>query len=53
MMMTYKIKTMDFFSDVDLGIKMFVKGKLHLLPKRTKDRTRLNRVFARTANKQK
>ncbi|NTW04916.1 MAG: heterodisulfide reductase [Peptococcaceae bacterium] len=53
MMMTYKIKTMDLFSDIDLGMKMFVKGKLHILPKRTKDRARLSRVFTRTANKQK
>lgn len=51
MMVTYKLKTMDLFSDVDLGIKMFIKGKLHMLPKRTKDRQTLKRIFDQTAKK--
>ncbi len=51
MMATYKLKTMDLFSDMDLGMKMFIKGKLHLMPKRIKNKEMLKRIFDKTVNK--
>ena len=37
MLVELKLKTADFFSDIDLGIKMLLKGKLKLLPPRFGD----------------
>lgn len=53
MMAAYKLKTMDLFSDLDLGMKMFIKGKLSVLPKRVKNRQRIKKIFANTTNKPK
>ncbi len=51
MMALYKLKTLDLFSDIDLGMKMFIKGKLHVLPKRVKNRQRIKKIFANTSKK--
>ncbi len=32
MLMLFKLRTRDLFSDLDLGIKMFMKGKLKIFP---------------------
>jgi heterodisulfide reductase subunit C len=40
----YKVLNRDFFSDIDIGLKMFLKRKLEILPSRiknTKDRKKL------------
>jgi len=41
----YKTRTMDFFSDMGMGMKMFFGGKLHLTPKPSKDRKSIRGMF--------
>ncbi|MEW5735607.1 MAG: 4Fe-4S dicluster domain-containing protein [Thermodesulfobacteriota bacterium] len=41
----YKIKTRDFFTDADVGLKMFLKGKLDLLPSKVEDVESIRRIF--------
>lgn len=48
MLLQLKLKTRDFFGDLDLGIKMLLKGKLKLLPPRFKDSKGVRAVFQRT-----
>lgn len=50
MMATYKLKTKDLFSDMDLGLKMFLKGKLPLLGHKVKARKHLKSIFRRSAD---
>jgi heterodisulfide reductase subunit B/heterodisulfide reductase subunit C len=40
-----KLKTKDLFSDIDLGIKMLLKGKLKLLPSRVRDLKGVKAIF--------
>jgi heterodisulfide reductase subunit C len=47
MMTAYKLRSGDFFSDLDKMPKMFAKGKLSLLPKRSGNLTELRQVFRR------
>jgi hypothetical protein len=35
-MMNYKLKTLDLFSDAGKGTQMFLKGKLEILPSKVK-----------------
>lgn len=53
MMAHYKMKTGDLFSDLDLGLKLFLKRKLPLLGKKIRNRKRLKAVFERSLNLQK
>ena len=41
----YKVRTLDLFSDIFLGAKMFLKGKLVLIPKRLKGMGEIKRIF--------
>lgn len=45
-MMRYKIRTRDLFSDVDLGLKMLAKRKLDLRPSKVNDRREIEAIFA-------
>jgi heterodisulfide reductase subunit C len=45
-MMRYKIRIRDIFSDVDLGLKMLAKRKLDLRPSKVNDRREMNAIFA-------
>ena len=45
MVLQLKLKTGDFFSDIDLGIKMLLKGKLKLLPSRGRDLKGVKAIF--------
>ncbi|MFC1915389.1 4Fe-4S dicluster domain-containing protein [Chloroflexota bacterium] len=47
MLLQLKLRTKDFFSDLDMGIKMLLKGKLKLLPPRFKDIKNLRAIFQR------
>ncbi len=47
MMLQLKLKMKDFFSDIDLGIKMLLKGKLRLLPLRVRELKELRAIFQR------
>ena len=50
MMMTvhYKLKSKDFFSDVDIAPGMLLKGKLSFFPPRTKDMKSIKGIFEKT-----
>jgi hypothetical protein len=43
-----KLKTRDLFSDVPSGIKMFLKGKLNLLPGRFREIKKVRDIFKGT-----
>jgi hypothetical protein len=45
MLMSLKLKTKQLFKDMDLGWKMFRKGKLRLLPSRVKKRAEIRALF--------
>ncbi len=48
MMVQYKLKSGDLFSDAVMGIEMFLKGKLSLLSPRTKDMKSVKDIFEKT-----
>jgi heterodisulfide reductase subunit C len=48
MMVEYKLKSGDLFSDAMLGLDMFMKGKLSLLSPRTKDMKSVKNIFEKT-----
>lgn len=50
-MARYKLVTMDLFSDMMLGLKMFLKGKLKPFSKKVRDRASIRRMFAGTLHK--
>jgi hypothetical protein len=51
MMVQYKFKSGDLFSDALLGMEMFAKGKLSLLSPRTKDMKSVRNIFEKTKNR--
>jgi heterodisulfide reductase subunit C len=48
MMVQYKLKSGDLFSDAVMGVEMFMKGKLSLLSPRTKDIKSVKNIFEKT-----
>jgi heterodisulfide reductase subunit C len=48
MMVHYKLKSGDLFSDAVMGMEMFMKGKLSLLSPRTKDLKSVKDIFEKT-----
>ncbi|MDD3250880.1 MAG: 4Fe-4S dicluster domain-containing protein [Smithellaceae bacterium] len=52
MLMTvhYKLKSGDLFGDADIAPSLFLKGKLSLLPPRTKDLKSVKSIFEKTQN---
>jgi len=44
-MMRYKLRQLDMFSDLDLGLKMLAKRKLDLLPSKITDPGIMKRIF--------
>ena len=48
MIVDYKLKSGDYFSDMALGISMFIKGKLSLLSPKTKDMKSVKKIFEET-----
>ncbi|MGB9802268.1 4Fe-4S dicluster domain-containing protein [Desulfofundulus sp.] len=45
LMVKYKLKTGDVFSDIPIGLKMFRKGKLPLISKGVKNKTVIRKIF--------
>lgn len=45
MLVQYKLTSRDLLSDVDMGLDMFVKGKIHPLPKRIKGMDEIKRLY--------
>ena len=48
LMVHYKLKSGDLFSDMAMGLDMFRKGKLSLISPRTKDMRCVRRIFEKT-----
>jgi heterodisulfide reductase subunit C len=48
MLLLLKLRTRDIFSDLGLGLKMMLKGKLKLLPPKVKGKQEVKDIFART-----
>lgn len=48
MMVNYKLKSGDLFSDMGMGIDMFLKGKLPLISPKTKDLRAVRDIFEKT-----
>jgi heterodisulfide reductase subunit C len=48
MIALYKMKSGDYFSDLGLGMSMFMKGKIKLLSPRTKDVKSVRNIFKST-----
>ncbi|WP_304511707.1 4Fe-4S dicluster domain-containing protein [Desulfobacula sp.] len=44
-MMRYKLKKMDFFSDMGVGLKMLKKRKLDLTPSKVQDKKAIEKIF--------
>jgi heterodisulfide reductase subunit C len=49
LMLLYKLGTLRLTEDMGLGIKMFAKGKLAVLPERTKGRKEIAAIFRESA----
>jgi heterodisulfide reductase subunit C len=47
----YKLKTKTYFDDMELGMQMFKKGRMHLLPPRTANRSEVKEVFKQSSFK--
>ena len=47
----YKMKTKSYFSDMELGWKMFRKGKIHLLPHRSRTLGGVKQIFNQSSMK--
>ena len=45
----YKMKTKTYFNDMELGMKMFKKGKIHLMPHRSKNAGQVKQVFKKSS----
>ncbi|MBN2397989.1 MAG: 4Fe-4S dicluster domain-containing protein [Deltaproteobacteria bacterium] len=48
MLVHYKLKTGDYFSDMGLGLSMFMKGKIKPISPRTKDMGSVRKIFKST-----
>jgi heterodisulfide reductase subunit C2 len=48
MMVQYKLKSGDLFSDMGMGINMFLKGKLALVSPKTKNIDAVRKIFEKT-----
>jgi len=46
MLAVFKLKTRDFFTDVGAGLKLFLKGKIPILPSSVKAKGEVDRIFA-------
>jgi hypothetical protein len=44
-MMRYKLSEKDFFSDMDLGLKMLSRRKLDLMPSKVKNKQQIQALF--------
>ena len=45
MLIDYKLRSRDFFTDLVPGMKLFLKGKIPLFPERIKGRQEIKRIF--------
>jgi heterodisulfide reductase subunit C len=45
MLMNYKWKSKNFTSDLDVGLKLFLRGKIPLMPKKSKNMAKIKEIF--------
>ncbi|NQU07310.1 MAG: hypothetical protein HQ583_02020 [Candidatus Abyssubacteria bacterium] len=45
---TYKLKTLRFMEDADIGMQMFKRGKIKLIPEPIKGRKAVKKIFKKT-----
>ncbi len=45
MLMNYKLKTRNFTGDLDVGLKLFLRGKIPLFPKKSRNITKIKEIF--------
>ncbi len=45
MLLEYKVTSRDLFSDLDMGVEMLLKGKIHPLPKRIEGINEVKKLF--------
>jgi len=48
----YKARSRHFFQDLKIAPKMFLKGKLGLLPHTVKDKKNISRIFSKSNNEE-
>jgi heterodisulfide reductase subunit C len=48
LIMNFKFRTFRFLQDLNIAPGMYLKGKLHLLPEKIRDRRSMKRIFAQT-----
>lgn len=48
MLAEYKLRSLNLFSDIFLGVRMFLKGKLALIPSIVKGRGEIKEIFGKT-----
>ncbi|MCK9640861.1 MAG: 4Fe-4S dicluster domain-containing protein [Prolixibacteraceae bacterium] len=48
LVLSYKFRTFNFLQDLSIAPSMYLKGKLHLLPEKIKDRRSMKRIFGQT-----
>ncbi len=51
MLMAYKLRSKDFFSDMGIGLKLFLKGKIPLFPAKVKGLDQVKKIFEKTYDK--
>ena len=50
MLMEYKLKTRDFFTDMGAGLQLFMKGKIPIMPSGVKGKEAIKRIFEESAS---
>jgi heterodisulfide reductase subunit C len=45
----YKMKTGTYFNDMKLGMNMFKKGRIHIMPRKSKRRSEVKDIFKRSS----
>ena len=51
MLINYKLKTRDFFTDMGAGMQLFLKGKIPLKPSKVKGKSEVDGIFAESDHK--
>ncbi len=47
MLLKFKLKSKKFTDDLDVGLKLFLKGKIPILPKKSRNLSKIREIFAR------
>jgi heterodisulfide reductase subunit C len=47
MLLKYKLRSRKFTDDLDVGLKLFLKGKIPIMPKKSRNLARIREIFSR------